>query len=91
MRFTDPAERPYFLWDEPTTVGEFRAALVTADPVEKSRLLGKLLREARDPDVWEFTTVAEVSALLPQLDRYLGRRRAFWHYLLHAWEAAGLA
>ena len=54
-------------------------------------LLGRLLREARDQDVWSFTTVAEVRALLPQLDRYLGRRRAFWHYLLNAWEEHGIA
>ncbi len=91
MRFEDPSQRPYFLWSEPTTVGQFRVALATAAPAEKAMLLGRLLREARDEDVWAFTTVAEVRALLPQLDRYLGRRRAFWHYLLAAWEEHGLA
>ena len=58
---------------------------------EKARLLGKLMREARDEDVWLFTTVAEVRALLPKVDRYLGRRRAFWRYLLEAWQRHGLA
>lgn len=72
-------------------MGEFRAALAHAEPAEKALLLGRLLREARDEDVWAFTTVGEVRALLPQLDRYLGRRRAFWHYLLAAWEQHGLA
>ena len=89
-RFSNPSERPYFLWDEQTTVGEFRVALASAPEAEKARLLGKLLREARDPDVWEFTSVKEVRALLPLLDRYLGRRREFWHFLLNAWEAQGL-
>ena len=89
-RFTDPNERPYFLWDESTSLGAFREALAGAAGPEKARLLGKLMREARDPDVWEFTTVAEVRALFPQLERYLGRRRAFWQYLLAAWAANGI-
>ena len=88
----DPAARPYFLWDErDATVGSFRRALAAANEDEKARLLGKLMREARDEDVWHFTTVAEVRALMPKIDRYLGRRRAFWRYLLDAWERHGLA
>lgn len=90
-RFADPEARPYFLWDEQTTIGAFREALVHAHEPEKARLLGKLLREARDTDVWEFTTVREVRALFPQLERYLGRRRDFWRYLLDAWAAHGIA
>ncbi len=89
-RFTDPTERPYFLWDEQTTVGAFRQALATGTAEERARLLGKLLREARDSDVWAFTTLAEVRALWPSLERYLGRRRAFWRYLLAAWKELGL-
>ena len=88
----DQAARPYFLWDEPhATVASFRDALMHADEEEKARLLGKLMREARDEDVWLFTTVAEVRALMPKLDRYLGRRRAFWRYLLDAWQRHGIA
>ena len=88
----DPSARPYFLWDEPhATVATFRDALARADENEKARLVGKLMREARDEDVWRFTTVAEVRALLPKIDRYLGRRRAFWHYLLEAWQRHDLA
>jgi len=59
----DPHARPYFLWDEQTTVSAFRDALSRADLDEKARLLGKLMREARDQDVWQFTTVAEVRRL----------------------------
>ena len=88
----DPAARPYFLWDErDATVGSFRRVLAAANEDEKARLLGKLMREARDEDVWHFTTVAEVRALMPKIDRYLGRRRAFWRYLLEAWQRHGLA
>ncbi len=91
MRFADPNERPYFLWNEPTTVGEFRAALAAATGEQKALMLGRLLREARDTDVWEFTDVAEVRSWFPRIERYLGRRREFWRYLLSAWEAHGIA
>lgn len=90
-RFTDPEERPYFLWNETTTVAQFRHALEVATEDEKALLLGRLMREARDPDVWEFTTVEEVRRLFPKIARYLGRRRAFWTYLLEAWAAHGIA
>jgi hypothetical protein len=69
----------------------FREALALAPEPEKARLLGKLMREARDTDVWAFTTVREVRALFPQIDRYLGRRRKFWRYLLDASAAHGIA
>jgi len=45
---TDPSAVPYFLWDEPLTVAEFRRRLTTSAPAEQIRLLAKLLREARD-------------------------------------------
>lgn len=91
MRFTDPNERPYFLWNEPTTVAQFRAALASAPDEERAVLLGRLMREARDPDVWEFTSVSEVRRLLPLINRYLGRRRAFWTWLIESWVELGLA
>jgi len=81
----DSGAVPYFLWDAPMTVGELRSRLRSADEPERVRLLGKILREARDPDVWHFTTPSEVVALWPQLERYLGRRRAFWQFLLERW------
>jgi hypothetical protein len=87
---TQEASRPYFLWDEDTSISEFRAALSGADSNERQRLLGKMLREARDSDVWLFVTPREVAAELPALSRHLGRRRAFWAYLIGRWRAHGL-
>lgn len=81
---------PYFLWDDPMTVAELRHRLATASEPERVRLLGKILREARDPDVWRFTTPEEVRAQWDALSRHLGRRRAFWEYLLARWREAGL-
>jgi hypothetical protein len=86
----DPDAVPYFLWDQPMTVGEFRRRLREAPPQQQARLLGKLLREARDTDVWRFTSPAEVSGRWQDLAPYLGRRRAFWEYLLGAWRRQGL-
>lgn len=81
---------PYFLWDEPMTVVEFRQRLQTASPAEVTRLLAKLLREARDTDVWQFVSPAEVWQRWPALAPQLGRRRAFWQFLLSQWQKEGL-
>ena len=39
---TAPHAVPYFLWDEPMTVAEFRQRLETASAAERARLLAKL-------------------------------------------------
>ena len=81
---------PYFLWDDPMTVGELRERLRNASDPERVRLLGKILREARDRGVWMFTTPREVVLQWAALSRHLGRRRAFWEYLLSRWREEGL-
>ena len=86
----DPTAVPYFPWDEPMTVAQLRSGLERASRSERMRLLGRILREARDPDVWRFTTPAEVAASWPELQRYPGRRRAFWQFLLGRWQELGL-
>lgn len=86
----DPEAVPYFLWDAPMTVAELRSSLEAADRPERVRLLGRILREARDTDVWRFTTLAEVIELWPELKRHLGTRRAFWEFLLDRWRGLGL-
>jgi hypothetical protein len=83
----DPAAIPYFLWDEPMTVAQFRERLGST---ERPRLLGKLLREARDTDVWYFTTPAEVVRQWREIAPHLGRRRPFWEFLLGQWRRQGL-
>jgi len=86
----DPEAVPYFLWDEPMSVRELRSRLRTASHSERVRLLAKILREARDTEVWKFTTLAEVLGLWPELLRQLGRRRRFWEFLLTEWNRQGL-
>ncbi|HSB79788.1 MAG TPA: hypothetical protein VLM91_13485 [Candidatus Methylomirabilis sp.] len=86
----DPLAIPYFLWDEPMTVMGLRERLRTASPPEATRLLGKILREARDTDVWLFTTPADIARHWDELLPHLGRRRSFWEFLLHRWRSEGL-
>jgi hypothetical protein len=87
---TDPLAVPYFLWDEPLTVAEFRRRLTTASPAEQILLLAELMREARDTDVWKFTSPEEVWRKWPALSLHLGRRRTFWEFLLDHWQNEGL-
>jgi hypothetical protein len=90
LDLNDPEGIPYFLWDEPMTLSELQARMKSADRADRLRLLGRILREARDTDVWRFTTLAEVIASWPELCRYLGRRRPFWEFLLGRWQGLGL-
>ena len=86
----DSQALPYFLWDEPMTVREFKRRLETASLAERTRLLAKMLREARDTDVWKFTTPEEVRRRWSEVSRRLGRRRGFWEFLFHHWQKEGL-
>ena len=83
--FSRTHEVPYFLWDEPMTVAELHARLEAGNRDERLRLLGKILREARDTEVWLFTTPSEVVREWSALEPHLGRRRGFWEFLLEAW------
>jgi hypothetical protein len=86
----DPRAIPYFLWDDPMSAAELRERLRTLSPPERHRLLGKILREARDSDVWRFTTPAEVRSAWAEIEPHLGRRRGFWTFLFAAWRDQGL-
>ncbi len=86
----DPEAIPYFLWDDPMTVREVRERLRTASPPEQARLLGKIMREARDTEVWRFASPSEVAARWGELSKHLGRSRPFWEYLLGLWRSEGL-
>jgi len=86
---SDPAAVPYFLWDGPMTVAELRERLLTGSRPERIRLLAKILREARDTEVWRFTCPEAVAREWRSLALHLGARRAFWEFLLRTWTAQG--
>ena len=85
-----PSSTPYFLWDAPMTVAELKAKLASASEDERMRLLGKVFREARDTDVWFFTTPQELVLNWNKIERHLGRRREFWRFLVAQWQELGL-
>lgn len=82
--------RPYFLWDEDVSIAEFRVLLAEPDSPRRDQALAKMLREARDIDVWEFIRPSEVARVLERLRRRLGRRYAFWNFLIEGWRRLGL-
>jgi hypothetical protein len=78
----EPATRPYFLWWTEATVGDLRRHIASSDPEERAYWTGALLREANTRDVWLFVTPDDVRAQWDRLQRYLGRTRGLWAYLL---------
>lgn len=62
--------------------GRLRNKLREGDPSERAYWLGALLREGNTRDVCLFTSVAEIKALWPEVQRHLGRSRAMWEFLL---------
>ena len=90
-RLVDQQGHPYFLWDCDLTVEEFRERLRDPDPDVRAYFLGKLMRQAKPEDVFLFSPVPAIREQWPRLERYLGDKRAFWTWLLQAWEARGLA
>jgi hypothetical protein len=86
----DPETRPWFLWDEDMSVGELRQTLVDENHPRWVELAAKVMREARDDQVWLFLPVERVAARYSDLAPRLGRRRPFWNYLLSASRRHGL-
>lgn len=87
-RLVNDQGQPYFLWDEELTIDEFRARLHDPDPEVRAYYVGKLMRQAKPDDVFTFVSLSEIYDLLPRVERYLGRTRAFWGWLLERWRPA---
>lgn len=88
---TDEQGRPYFLWDVDLTLDAFVLNLRNGSRAQRAYLVGKLMRQAKPDDVFEFVTLAEVRDLWPDLVGYLGRTREFWTWLLGVWETSARA
>ncbi len=84
-QLVDSAGRPYFLWDVDMTLAEFEQRLREENAQGRAYLVGKLMRQAKPDDVFTFVTVDEIVELWPLLQRYLGRQRSFWRWLLEYW------
>ncbi len=89
-RMVDALGRPYFLWDAELTLDQFQAGLRDSDPEAKAYLVAKLMRQAKPDDVFSFVSLPEIEELWPRLERFLGRSRPMWRWLLERWgEGAG--
>lgn len=86
----DASAVPYFLWDEPLTLGELRRRLTGDDAEDRLRLIGKIMREARYDEAIALVPLDDIVANYPRLRRHLGRRLAFWDFLLAEWRSLGL-
>ncbi len=83
-------EVPYFCWDRSLTGGELRSILRDPHHPEYLATLGLLLREAKPDEVWSFVDPALVARELPSVARFLGRRAAFWRWLIDGWRSLEL-
>lgn len=81
----DPEGRPYFLWDVDMTLDEFVRKLRDGDADTKAYFVAKLMRQAKPDDVFTFVRRAEIEALWPRLERFLGSARPMWRWLLDRW------
>ena len=89
-RLDEPDARPYFLWDSELTVGQLRERLAHGPEEEKLLWIGRILREARYPDVWRFVTLGDVLSRWDRLRGRLGRMNGFWEFLIRTWRENGL-
>lgn len=72
------------------TIRQLREILRSGSAQERLAYTAKILREARYEDVWEFLSVDDLVRHWEQLASRLGRRRAFWEFLLRKWRELGL-
>jgi len=83
-------DRPWFLWDVDVSDAELRARLRDPDPDTRAQWQGRVLREARFREVWDYVTLDEVLRDWEHIRRHLGRMRPFWEFLLRGWRDDGL-
>jgi hypothetical protein len=81
-RLVDSRGRPYFLWDEDMTLATFRERLRDPEPDVRAYFLGKLMRQAKPDDVFSFVSFEEIQREFGAVERYLGKTRDFWVWVL---------
>lgn len=84
------SSKPSFLWDVPAGEEELRQKLSVADPDARAQWQGWVMAEARFNDVWRYLSLAQIIRDWSHIERHLGRKRAFWQFLLDGWRALGL-
>ena len=82
--------RPYFLWDVDVDESGLLNRLHTDDADARAQWQGWVMAEARYDDVWRYLTLEEILRDWEHIKRHLGRKRAFWEFLLRGWRERGL-
>ena len=91
METERPDAVPYFNWDAPVTNGEVRRALAGDSEADKVFWIARIMREAQYADVWKYVSLRrDVLPRWETLRSQMGRRRAFWEFLLERWRRDGL-
>jgi hypothetical protein len=83
-------ERPWFMWDVAITEDVLRERLRDPDPRIRGQWSGCIMREATYPEVWQYLSVEAIMRDWEHIQRHLGRRRAFWQWLIDGWRQDGL-
>ena len=86
----DQQGRPYFLWDIEMTLDEFKRAIADHESPARPYLIGKMMRQAKPDDALQFVSPQEMADVWPLIERYLGRTRRFWAWLIEQWERRGI-
>ncbi len=81
----DGQGRPYFLWDMDMTLARFRELLAGDDIEVRAYMIGKLMRQAKPDDVFEFVTLEQIRIDWSRIEPFLGQTRPFWTWLLATW------
>jgi hypothetical protein len=81
---------PYFNWDAPVANRVVRQALSAGPEEDRLYWMARIMREARYDDVWAYVSLAEVLQRHEAVRPLLGRRRAFWDFLIAAWREQGV-
>ena len=88
-RLVDSKGYPSFLWDCNVTLSELMALLNHPDPETAAYWTGTVMRQARPDDALTLVPAPRMRALWGRLERYLGKERAFWAWLLTELERRG--
>ena len=88
-RMLDDRGRPYFLWDCDLDIHQFEQRLEHPDPAVRGYFIGKLMRQAKPDDVFEFVSPGTIRTEWDQLEKHLGDKGPFWSWLFSTWESQG--
>lgn len=80
---------PWFTWDAPIEADTLRQRLHHPEPAVRAQWQGLVMREARVPEVFDWIRLDEIVRDFEHIERHLGRRRAFWRWLLDGWRRDG--